>query len=226
MAKRVCPNGHVTKDKKALKCSQCGADLPPLPKRKRIGLYILGGIVLLIIIIAAANGGKDGGTQEAKATATPRATSAPKATKGPTATLSPQDVLIAICEKAHPGDAVTGVYVPASGSEPTVFEAAITVKSMATAVGGIRLRATNYLKAAEAAFAADPELALFACVYETTFTDAYGTERQTAFLRIELSRETADKITWDNVLPCGLAKIADTWNVHASMQADWAAECK
>jgi len=84
VAKRVCPNGHVSKDKSALKCSQCGADLPPIPKRKKTGLLVLGGVALLIIIIAAANGGnKDGATPAA---------SNPKATRVPTATPKPKPI--------------------------------------------------------------------------------------------------------------------------------------
>lgn len=225
MTKRVCPNGHVCKDKSALKCAQCGADLPPVPKRKKTGLFILGGIVVLAIIIAAANGGKTPDVLT-ETIAEPRATTAPKATQAPTATLSPQDALIAVCKKYHPGSAVEGVYVPATTTEPTVFEAAIEVKTIVTAKGAINLCTTNYLKAAEAAFALDPELSLFACVYETPFTDASGTEKVQGFLRIELSRATAEKITWKNILPCGLAKIADTWYVHPSMEAEWAAACQ
>lgn len=103
MAKRKCPNGHVVKDKRALKCPQCGADLPPVPKRKRIGLFIVGGLLLVIILAVALSGGDDdGATRTAdlpKPTATivpslasqepiapPASTDAPPPTKVPTAT--------------------------------------------------------------------------------------------------------------------------------------------
>jgi len=59
MTKRACPNGHVTKDRKALKCSICGLDLPPAP----IGsswwptpFWFIGYIGSLLLVIALGLG--------------------------------------------------------------------------------------------------------------------------------------------------------------------------
>ena len=38
MSKRMCLDGHVTKNDKALKCAMCGLDLPPAPKRRHKAL--------------------------------------------------------------------------------------------------------------------------------------------------------------------------------------------
>jgi len=66
MAKRTCPNGHVTKDDKALKCSMCGADLPPVPKKNRLPLIIGIVVVLFLCIVGAlASGGGDEGDKTA-----------------------------------------------------------------------------------------------------------------------------------------------------------------
>lgn len=51
MAKRVCENGHTTKDRKATHCAQCGAALPEAPrKRRRWGLIVLGSILGLFAL--------------------------------------------------------------------------------------------------------------------------------------------------------------------------------
>jgi hypothetical protein len=67
MAKHTCVNGHVTKDDKALKCSQCGADLPPVPKRSRLLLIlgILGALVLCGVVVISSGGNKGSGTANA-----------------------------------------------------------------------------------------------------------------------------------------------------------------
>jgi len=60
MAKRTCVNGHVTKDDKALKCSQCGADLPPVRKRDIRPSIV--GILIVCSILAILLGVMEGGT--------------------------------------------------------------------------------------------------------------------------------------------------------------------
>jgi hypothetical protein len=87
MAKRTCPNGHVTKDGKALKCSQCGADLPPLPKSRRkwpLILGILGALLLCGMVVTALGGGNGDKTQTASRQAAPAAEQ--QAARAPTAT--------------------------------------------------------------------------------------------------------------------------------------------
>ena len=49
---RECPQGHKVKDRKALRCPQCGEELPPVQKRKTwiwvvgvLGLLVLGSIL-------------------------------------------------------------------------------------------------------------------------------------------------------------------------------------
>lgn len=109
MPKRTCVNGHITKDDKALKCSQCGADLPPPPKKSKLPI-VIGVIVVLLLcaIIAIANSGKKGQVAStspspvavaqasgapqsttAKATAALNPTSAPVATPNPTVPAQP-----------------------------------------------------------------------------------------------------------------------------------------
>lgn len=96
MAKRSCINGHVTKGNKALKCSQCGVDLPPVPKRSKLPL-ILGilGVLFICGIIGALSGGDEDNAPTASQKSTPVAeqqaspdaiTKAQKATEPPAAT--------------------------------------------------------------------------------------------------------------------------------------------
>ncbi len=83
MARRICPNEHVVKDRKALKCPQCGADLPALPKRKKwpIVVGILG--VLVVCAIAASIAGNGEESTSGTATRLPAATATPKPTPTP-----------------------------------------------------------------------------------------------------------------------------------------------
>ena len=87
MAKRICVNGHVTKDDMALKCSQCGVDLPPVPKRSRLPL-VLGILGILFIcgvcgVLAIAMGGNK---DKATTTGQPAAPAAGQQASPPTAT--------------------------------------------------------------------------------------------------------------------------------------------
>jgi hypothetical protein len=95
MAKRTCVNGHVTKDDKALKCSQCGADLPVVPKRSKLPLIlgIFGVLVICGIIGALSGGDKDATTTQPTDQAAPAQAAEVKQTevvaKAPAATRTP-----------------------------------------------------------------------------------------------------------------------------------------
>ena len=88
MANRVCPNGHVVKDKKATHCPQCGTPLPPILRQRKIWPLVLGGIALallllcvLIVILPSPSGGP--GETASRVTRTPTAVPTPKPTATP-----------------------------------------------------------------------------------------------------------------------------------------------
>jgi len=225
MAKEIFSDGHVTKDKKAPMCSQCRGELRPVSKRTRHGWLRLGGTLLLIILLAVANGCKRSDSQSPGTNSGSEATPAAAAAQSPTEPLSPQDALIAICEKYHPGYPVEGVYVPATSTEPATFTATMSQKTVLIAVTAINYCAECYCRAAKAAFAQDPQLGRFACAYETTFKDSSGAETKEPYLRIEMSRATAEPIDCPNTTTCNLSKIVDVWYVHPSMLAAWEPGC-
>jgi len=78
MTKRVCPNGHITKDRKALKCSQCGADLPPPAKPKRWPI-VVGVLAVLLLCGIVATATQKGRKETAKVEGTPAAAQAESA---------------------------------------------------------------------------------------------------------------------------------------------------
>ena len=98
MAKRACPNGHTTKDDKALKCSICGADLPPVSKRKLkplvIALIAIGGLLFLCVIASMFAAPKRTQTGESANTAAPTLaqSNTPKPSPAPTNTATPKPI--------------------------------------------------------------------------------------------------------------------------------------
>jgi len=99
MTKRVCPTGHVVKDKKATHCPQCGAPLTPLLRERKIWPLVLGGIalaLLLLCVVVVILPGPDGGAGEtatrATRTPTPVPTPEPTATPKPLLDLTPAEL--------------------------------------------------------------------------------------------------------------------------------------
>lgn len=131
MAKRTCPNGHTVKDNKALKCPQCGADLPPVPKRK-VWPIVVGILVLIVIcgIVGTLSGKKDTETSEPKvsqqATVKPteeKATEAPK----PTSTSRPEDTPKPT-NTLRPTDTPSPIKEPTSTPIPTKLPKPVDLK--------------------------------------------------------------------------------------------------
>jgi len=106
VAKRVCPNGHVVKDRKATHCPQCGAELPPLPKKKRWPILVAILAVLLLCVIVALTTDNDDKKPESshvveattitEATERPAETKAAKLTSTPKPTKTPKPTRTAV----------------------------------------------------------------------------------------------------------------------------------
>ena len=99
MARRVCPTGHVVKDKKATHCPQCGAPLTPLLRQRKTWPLVIGGMalaLLLLCVVVVILSGPGGGAGEtaSRATRTPTAvpTPQPTATPKPLLDLTPAEL--------------------------------------------------------------------------------------------------------------------------------------
>lgn len=167
-------------------------------------------------------------TRTSRPTRTLRPTKTPTLSPVPTATLSLENRLrLAVTDnkpagcsetpevKYHKGDAVLGAMLEVR-YEVWVLTDKIAVEDC------IR----SFVRTAPAVYLCDPELDILNVNYVTTFVDAYGKERQASLLRIQIKRETADKITWENMLICNVQRVVEAFKLHPSFRSMWAKRCQ
>lgn len=221
-----------------------------LPKWLRF--IIIGGALLtaFVCIIALIVPGSDDTSQptEPRATKTPRPTSTPRPTKTvtptrptstprptkpptdtpePTPTLAPDKLLeqIATNERPGAGEVVEATYYPAGLELGAAFNLTYSVTIVLSDESALENCVYSFLNTAPELYAADASLDVVNFRYETTFVDPRGNETQQAMLKIQILRDTADKINWSNMLRCDVPKVVNAFVVHQALRDTWNGIC-
>jgi len=229
-------------------------DATPKPRKRRKLLLIVGGILvalfLCVIIAALSNGDKE--PQQAsdkpgavavakKATRTPKPskTPVPSRTPKPTNTLAPtatatqtptfDEALEATIDNKQPAgtENIQHQYKPMPDGEfGAILDIVYEMDTPLSLDSALRLCTRSFLDTAPLLYELDPDLDVINLDYRLPSTDAYGKESLSSAVRIQINRETADKIVWENMLRCNLPKVLPIFRLHPSLTSAWQELCQ
>jgi hypothetical protein len=236
--KRVCINGHSIDDDKALKCSQCGADLPPVPPRKTSKVVIILAAIIgatpmmlcMLFLIFSKSTPQEAATPRPSNTPRPTVTARPTnttiPTRAPTDTPTAKEALENVIVDNKPSCAerknVRYGYTENDTHLVVQYECTLflTEKSLLTSAQESIRRVTPKL------FAQLPDISKVSVLIQVPGTDAYGKEIKMRAMGATISRATSAKVVWTSVNPCNFGLILDDFAVHPSLLASYKENCK
>lgn len=202
------------------------------PVKKKLLIGCGGGFfacVLISIIIGLTKGtpSNTDTTYTEPSTKRPSATRTPIPTPIPTPTPTLRELLdFALIDSKPDHDcSLTWEYNAASGNLGASIDTTYFFEDILTEKLILKDCVRSFLKTAPELYRVDPSLDVLNLDFETTFVDKYGQESQGALLKIQILRETADKINWDNMLVCNIPEVVEAFKPHPSLIATWGEVC-
>ena len=184
-------------------------------------------VIIVLAVVFGGSGDKDEGTVSPTAQSTKTTPIPTRATKKPTVTPSLVQELEAAIERnkpAHEGTFEWEYHPPDYGLGARIdvvyfFDQILTDKL------ALKDFVRSFKSTAPELYGLDQSLDVLNVRYETTFVDTYGKESKGWMLKIQILRETADKINWDNMLMCDVPRVVEVFTPHLSLTAVWNEVC-
>lgn len=122
--------------------------------------------------------------------------------------------------------ACTVEYHPESAGLFAVASVTCPLTTVLTAGSGMSASLRGFVKLAPAVWRAVPDLGVLNAYYDATFIDTYGKESTQHLLTVQLTRDTAAKIVWENMNPCRMSRAADVCKPHSGERAAFDELCE